>query len=564
MKTFITILFVVLTVPVFSQFDSYTTHYFNYFSTLAYSNDVAEAVVIDDAYNTYVAGERAKETSMHAIELIKYAANGDSIIIPYVNNTYRGYVKRMLFVNNSIFVICNAVNVSTGNNTLLVLKYNTSLSLLSSSFYLTHSFYAPEDATNDAAGNLYILCSSKRGTNTNMSIVKLNSSISFLDSVSYSQQNLDDAYQEFPKSIFYNSSENYVYACGSSLNILNHLSAAFLLKYSAATLDLAWKKRSALSTGKNVYNSVRAGTSRVYTTGSLTTIGKNELVLSNYTLSGSGAKTATYGDSLGNYNQNEGLKITSVSPSGAVIVGSSRDSSGNKYDLLISVYTSAPNVFNYIRHEIMPYNSQVNAAITETGGTYVTGRKAVGSSQHMFLYQFNTGKGLGALVYRDSIINRNGGGNAIAGKSTAFNPDGTFFLRVVGYQDTKSGVLPNDYQMFSRHYNRFIIGFAKAAVTAEDEAIKNGTINKSSVLYQNAPNPFTQNTSIRYNLLPGTVKASIIVSNAAGNIVRTFVLNNKGTGAITIHANELAAGSYYYTLIIDGRKVDSKQMILIK
>ena len=46
-----------------AQFDGYSTHYFNYFSNLAYSNDVAEDVVMDDAANTYVAGERAKETA---------------------------------------------------------------------------------------------------------------------------------------------------------------------------------------------------------------------------------------------------------------------------------------------------------------------------------------------------------------------------------------------------------------------------------------------------------------------------------------------------------------------
>jgi hypothetical protein len=47
-------------------------------------------------------------------------------------------------------------------------------------------------------------------------------------------------------------------------------------------------------------------------------------------------------------------------------------------------------------------------------------------------------------------------------------------------------------------------------------------------------------------------------------MIKTFTLNNKGAGSVTIKAGELAAGSYYYTLIIDGKKVDSKQMILNK
>jgi hypothetical protein len=300
----------ILQARIHAQFDGYSTHYFNYFSNLAYSNDVAEDVVIDDAANTYVAGERAKETSLHSLEIIKYANNGSSILKSYVNNTYREYVKKILSVNNNLFVICNAVNTSNDANTLLVLKYNSSLTLLSSSFYLNYNFYAPEAATNDAAGNLYILCSSKHSANTNMSIVKLNSSINFVGSVSYSQENLDDDYTESPKSIFFNSSENCIYACGSSLNTITGKSAAFLLKYNASTLQMAWKKRSVLATGKNIYNAVMAGTSRVYVTGSLTSAGKNELVLSNYTLDGNDGKTARYSGATLNYNQNEGLKIT--------------------------------------------------------------------------------------------------------------------------------------------------------------------------------------------------------------------------------------------------------------
>ncbi|CAN5554763.1 hypothetical protein BH10BAC2_BH10BAC2_40860 [soil metagenome] len=83
-------------------------------------------------------------------------------------------------------------------------------------------------------------------------------------------------------------------------------------------------------------------------------------------------------------------------------------------------------------------------------------------------------------------------------------------------------------------------------------------------LEQNTPNPFNSVTNIRYSI-PFSVKtAQIMVTNAAGNTVKTFNLSNKGAGNVTINANELSAGSYYYTLIADGKKVDSKQMILVR
>jgi hypothetical protein len=215
---------------------------------------------------------------------------------------------------------------------------------------------------------------------------------------------------------------------------------------------------------------------------------------------------------------------------------------------------------------VLPYNSAINAAITSWGGTYVTGRKAVGSDQNMFLYQYDTENGSGNVVYRDAIENRSAAGNAIAAGSTGFNPDGYFLLRVAGYRDTRSGLaVPHDYEMFSRHYFRFIIGFAKKTVT-DDEAMagKLNAGNTRSVMFQNVPNPFIQSTVINYDLLPGIAKANIVVYNAAGNIVRTFALNGKGTGSVTLNANGLTPGNYYYELIIDGKKTDSKQMVLIK
>jgi trimeric autotransporter adhesin len=87
--------------------------------------------------------------------------------------------------------------------------------------------------------------------------------------------------------------------------------------------------------------------------------------------------------------------------------------------------------------------------------------------------------------------------------------------------------------------------------------------NTGASLEQNVPNSFNSSTTIGYNIPASVNKAQIIVTNAAGNAVKIFTLN-KGASSINIQANELSAGSYYYTLIVDGKKVDSKKMILVK
>lgn len=44
--------------------------------------------------------------------------------------------------------------------------------------------------------------------------------------------------------------------------------------------------------------------------------------------------------------------------------------------------------------------------------------------------------------------------------------------------------------------------------------------------------------------------------------VRSFPITNNGKGSITIEGGELTPGIYYYTLIVDGREIDTKKMIL--
>jgi len=83
-------------------------------------------------------------------------------------------------------------------------------------------------------------------------------------------------------------------------------------------------------------------------------------------------------------------------------------------------------------------------------------------------------------------------------------------------------------------------------------------------LYQNFPNPFSQNTTIYYHLSDGVSNAQLIISDVAGAVVKTFTLNALDNGQVNIKDGELSPGVYFYSLIIDGKKVDAKQMTLTK
>jgi len=85
--------------------------------------------------------------------------------------------------------------------------------------------------------------------------------------------------------------------------------------------------------------------------------------------------------------------------------------------------------------------------------------------------------------------------------------------------------------------------------------------NNGALLYQNAPNPFSQNTVIKYFVPYESKQSFLYVYDLKGTQLRSYNLN-KGDCNVTIYGNELIAGVYLYSLVVDGRMVDTKQMIL--
>ena len=84
------------------------------------------------------------------------------------------------------------------------------------------------------------------------------------------------------------------------------------------------------------------------------------------------------------------------------------------------------------------------------------------------------------------------------------------------------------------------------------------------VLDQNIPNPFNTSTTIGYYLPTTITNASIYVYDMNGVQLKSYSINQRGKGNITIQGSELIAGMYLYALIADGKVIDTKRMILTK
>jgi hypothetical protein len=88
--------------------------------------------------------------------------------------------------------------------------------------------------------------------------------------------------------------------------------------------------------------------------------------------------------------------------------------------------------------------------------------------------------------------------------------------------------------------------------------------NSNASLQQNAPNPFSQTTQIKF-YLPENIKiASLNIYNLQGRELKQIILNQRGAGSQLISGSEFVAGIYLYALIADGKKIDRKEMILTK
>lgn len=91
-----------------------------------------------------------------------------------------------------------------------------------------------------------------------------------------------------------------------------------------------------------------------------------------------------------------------------------------------------------------------------------------------------------------------------------------------------------------------------------------GGLNLQAILYQNDPNPFTENTTIKC-LIPSSIQnAQLYIYDMNGHQIDRMTISERGNASLTIEGSSLDAGMYLYSLITDGAVVDTKRMILTK
>ena len=85
-----------------------------------------------------------------------------------------------------------------------------------------------------------------------------------------------------------------------------------------------------------------------------------------------------------------------------------------------------------------------------------------------------------------------------------------------------------------------------------------------NVTLQKISNPVDGNIIIRCRIPENSQKANLRIVDVMGNIMKQTDIISRGTSEISINDNEFSPGIYIYSLIIDGKLVDSKKMVITR
>lgn len=102
-------------------------------------------------------------------------------------------------------------------------------------------------------------------------------------------------------------------------------------------------------------------------------------------------------------------------------------------------------------------------------------------------------------------------------------------------------------------------------VNAADNPIATRTTMLSeAILNQNEPNPFDASTTISFSIPASARTAFISICNLQGTQVKKYDIASRGEGSLMLTAADVSLpGLYMYSLIVDGKLIDTKRMYVM-
>jgi hypothetical protein len=125
----------------------------------------------------------------------------------------------------------------------------------------------------------------------------------------------------------------------------------------------------------------------------------------------------------------------------------------------------------------------------------------------------------------------------------------------------KNAALENRLNQVEKDLSQCCMSY-KLSVVSHQPPVEN--LNGLPRLEQNTPNPFKEKTVIKYYVPTNAASAFIKIYSFFGSELLSFPLAAKGFNQIEFSGKTLSAGIFAYILFVDGKAVDTKQMVLTK
>jgi trimeric autotransporter adhesin len=142
----------------------------------------------------------------------------------------------------------------------------------------------------------------------------------------------------------------------------------------------------------------------------------------------------------------------------------------------------------------------------------------------------------------------------------------------------------NERDVYGLSYSEFVVPLVKAVqelskqnedLQKQIEALKLLVLSRTNsnstttnpehmgaMLEQNIPNPATNSTRINYTLPQKYTTAQILFTDMTGRTLKQVNISGTGQGILDVDLAFMAAGIYHYSLVVDGRLIDTKKLLL--
>lgn len=264
----------------------------------------------------------------------------------------------------------------------------------------------------------------------------------------------------------------------------------------------------------------------------------------------------------------DGIRVTQAGPTGAVSLQlKNSTASGRLWGMLSLGSGDADGSGNFGIYDLTSGN---NRLFISGGGSVAAGNIGIGTVTPNNRVEINSG-----VAARSGLTFTNLTSNTPAGtSSTDFDCSKVLTVDSMGEvilvdlnTCLSSSRLGQEQQLADQQAQ---INELKSEINSLKAMLASGSVSPEKVassiqgsLTQITPNPFSKSATISFSLPSDAANAQLVITDLSGKVLETFPLSAGATEQI-VNGGKFLSGSYVYSLRVNGKIIDSKQMVIAK